>query len=90
MPATTSTIYDHVSRIEFEYHPDSSGPSFSFLRLLIYSEPRSSGESQKQIRSHTISFFPHNAESADHLHNIFLSLGWLADKPPTIPEQETS
>jgi hypothetical protein len=74
MPTTTTTTFHQISRIEFEYHPDSSDPSFSFLRLLIYSP-------DSKIRSHTISFFSHNTESADHLHNIFLATNLLADQP---------
>jgi hypothetical protein len=83
MPTTTTTTFHHVSRIEFEYFPDASDPSFSFLRLLIYSP-------DSTIRTHQISFFSHNASSADHLHNIFLSLDWLRQSSLKKEEESTA
>jgi len=78
MASTTTTTFHQVSRIEFEYFPDTSDPAFSFLRLLIYSP-------DSTIRAHQISLFSHNAESADHLHNIFLASQLMLD-PPTVDQ----
>jgi hypothetical protein len=86
MATTTTTTYHRVARIEFDYHPDSSDPSFSFLLLRIYS-PGSN------ISHHKISLFASDATSADHLHNIFLASSLMmdppgvADKPPQSEEE---
>lgn len=54
-----------VVRVEIDFHPDKSDPTYSFLELTLHhtNEPRPD----------KIHIFPVDAASADHLHNLFLS-----------------
>jgi hypothetical protein len=67
----STTTYHQIKKIEFDFQRDNSDPHYSCLSLRIYSHNSSQADK--------ISFFPHDSESADHLHNIFLCLNLLLD-----------
>jgi hypothetical protein len=67
----STTTYHQIKKIEFDFSRDSSDARYSCLTLRIHSH--NSPQADK------ITFFPHDSESADHLHNIFLCLNLLLD-----------
>lgn len=73
----STTAYHQIERIEVEFEPDKSDPTYSYLQLRIYSK----GSSQAD----KISFFPSTAQAADHLHNIFLACHFMIDQPEPEP-----
>ena len=60
--AISTLTYYQISRIEAEFQPCESDPTYSYLQLRIYSH----GATQPD----KVAFFPSTAEAADHLHNI--------------------
>jgi hypothetical protein len=78
--AISTLTYHYIERIEVDFEPDASDPRFSYLKLRIYSHG-----SQQPDR---LTFFPHNAMAADHLHNIFLACSLMLDPPGPAPSEE--
>lgn len=68
-----------VARMEIDFHPDKSDPTYSFLELTLHhiNEPRPD----------KIHIFPVDAKSADHLHNLFLSSFGFAEQIQSSEEQ---
>jgi hypothetical protein len=75
--AVTTLTYHQIERISVDFIPDSSDPRYSYLQLSVY--PKGAPRPDK------LSFFPSTAQSADHLHNIFLACQLMLD-PPTVDQ----